>query len=48
MIWAKLNKDGTISMPMTAEDDDHIGDGMVILKPGDKGYDEALVEAKQH
>ena len=43
-----LRDDGSVAVPMRAEaDDGTIGDGIVVLRPGDDGYEAARRDAEK-
>ena len=44
----RLLPDGRVEVPVRAEGPDGIiGDGLVVLQPGDECYDQALAEARR-
>lgn len=47
-MWPVLNDDGTITAPARAETDGVIGDGVLVLSPGDDGYAAAAAEIERH
>lgn len=44
-MWAKLQPDGTVAVPVRAVADGVVGDGWQTVAPGDPGYDRAYAEA---